>query len=99
MTKDLKPWVNMTKNIAAFIIGFWALGLIPVYGLPFGGCNNVYLLLDPHCSVWPEFIRSFLFVVVVCFVSASAKMIPLTAMMFVCFVSIFGGFERASSGI
>lgn len=100
MDNNWKFWLGIARNIGAFIAGFLAIGLIPVYSSPFGGCgNNIYLSIDPHCSVWPEFVRSFLFVVIICFVSASAKLMPIIAMLVVFFVSIHGGFEDINASV
>ena len=67
--------------------------------MPFGGCNNTsYLSLDPHCSIWPEFLRLFLFVIIVSFVSSSRRFIPIIAMIIVFFVSIWGGIDNIKTG-
>lgn len=89
----------MPRDISAFIIGFISLGLIPIYGQPFGGCSeNPYLTLDPHCGIWPELLRSFIFITIVCFVSKSSYIAPLIGLVCVLLITTLGGFENITSG-
>lgn len=50
----------MARMVAATTLSIIWLGVIPLYGMPFGGClESSYLTLMRGCSSWPEFMRGF----------------------------------------
>ena len=53
------------RLIIALVLSIAWAGSIPVYGMPFGGCDAYgYATLELGCSTWLEFIRGFGFVLI-----------------------------------
>lgn len=57
-----KSYLYMARMVAAIALTIIWFGVIPLYGMPFGGCFEYgYSTLMRGCSSWPEFMRGFFF--------------------------------------
>ena len=56
---------TVLRIVVALVLSIVWVDLIPLYGMPFGGCDTQgYATLQLGCSSWPEFIRGFGFVLI-----------------------------------
>lgn len=57
-----ESYLYMARMVAAIALSVIWFGVIPLYGMPFGGCLEYgYSTLMRGCSSWPEFMRGFFF--------------------------------------
>lgn len=57
-----ESYLYMARMVAAIALTAIWFCVIPLYGMPFGGCLEYgYSTLMRGCSSWPEFMRGFFF--------------------------------------
>lgn len=88
------------RVIAAITFAIIWLGVIPIYGGPFGGCETSgYLTLKVGCSDWPIFLRGFGFVLIPAVIAPSQTGLHYVAIIIIGAVTLIGGFEGWRTGL
>lgn len=65
MSSNISIVKIVLRIIVVLVLSIVWVGLIPIYGQPFGGCDFAgYATLELVCSSWPEFLRGFGFVLI-----------------------------------
>jgi hypothetical protein len=91
--------LNIAKVAAAVVIGCVGAAVVPVYGGPFTGCDQIgWLTLSPGCGHWPEALRGFLFVLPIALLAPAKWLLPLFANMLLLCVALVGGAPALQSG-
>lgn len=91
--------IIILKIIAAIVISVIWLPIIPIYGAPFGGCEaNGFLTLKIGCSEWPEFIRGFVFIIILSLICKKYISVAIIGLCVIGLISVLGGFELIWQG-
>jgi len=62
---DLSITKTVLRIFVALVLSIGWVGLIPIFGMPFGGCDTYgHATSELGCSSWPEFVRGFGFVLI-----------------------------------
>ena len=92
------PLITMSSSITkaalrivvALVTSIVWTGLIPVFGMPFGGCDAYgCTTFELGCSAWPEFIRGFGFVLIWLVIAPSRKWLYVLALILLAVLSVF----------
>ena len=92
------------SSIAAAIagVGLGALGasLIPVFDMPFSGCQgNRWFNLQLGCSHWLELLRGAFFVLPIALLAPVRWMLPVSAVGVLFLLALVGGFAGIQAGL
>ena len=57
MPKNVRFLIAVSGSALGIFLAFLWWGMLPIYGLPFGGCGPD--ATDPGCRNWPDAVRGF----------------------------------------
>ena len=97
--KSLVHKSEVLKAVSAVVLGVVGFMLVPVYDMPFGGCDRVgWSTLRPGCSHWFEAFRGFLFVLPVAVLAPKRFLLPVTAVTILLVFGVLGGVDSVRTG-
>jgi hypothetical protein len=91
--------LNIAKAAASVVLGVVAAILVPAFGAPFTGCEQIgWFTLSPSCGHWPEALRGFLFVLPIALLAPAQWLLPVFANILLLCVALVGGASALQSG-
>lgn len=98
--RNMKTLGFVFRVVAGITLAFFWIAVIPVYGEPFDGCKvSGYLTLQLGCSVWPQFISGFGFVLIAAVIAPSKARLHYVAVVVIVVITLLGGFEGLKTGV
>jgi len=92
-------YLTLSRSILAIVVAILALGVLPIYGEPFGGCTGAEVgRAIRHCSNWPNYFRGFLFVALLLALGPPSRLYQTICTGLFIFVVIRGGPELIRTG-
>ena len=86
----------LVHSLVVLFLAFLAWGIIPLYGMPFGGCESNSHELG--CLDWPRQVRGFLFISIALFLGPNNRVYLISVISLFLLVSILGGPESLRYG-
>lgn len=97
MSSTLK--IDVARACAGVVLGCLGFAIIPVFGMPFGGCQHGgWLALSPGCGHWPEVLRGLLFVLPIALLAPARWMLPAVALVILLCFALVGGADGFRTG-
>ncbi|MEW8624161.1 MAG: hypothetical protein AB2551_00240 [Candidatus Thiodiazotropha sp.] len=91
--------MRIIKDITALVVGVGLFSLIPIYGVPFGGCiESGIRSFATGCSPWPEFLRGFMFIAAIVIIAVHKKPLTFIGLATVLLVVLAGGVALIGTG-
>ena len=91
--------MRKVRDVAALVIGFILIGLIPIYGEPFSGCSSSgYSTWELGCSAWPKFLTGFVFIGALVVLAVHKKALATVGLVIVFAVTLTGGIGLVGTG-
>lgn len=91
--------VDIARACAGVALGCFGFAVIPVFGMPFDGCEHGrWLVLSPACGHWPELLRGFLFVLPIALLVPARWMFPVVAILILLCFALVGGAAGFQTG-
>ena len=91
--------MRLGRDIAALVVSVASIGLIPIYGAPFGGCmESGFNNLELGCSAWPEFSRGVVFIGLLVTIAAHKKVMVTLGLTATLLAVMAGGVGLLATG-
>jgi hypothetical protein len=90
---------QIARASTGVVFGCLGFGLVPVFGMPFSGCESAgWLVLSAGCGHWPEALRGFLFVLPIAVLTPAHWRLPVVACILLLAVALAGGASAVQAG-
>lgn len=91
--------MSIIKDIAALILSIILFSSVPIYDQPFGGCVKIdYFSFSTGCSIWPEFLRGFIFITAIIVFASHKNILIIFGLLSILLVVMSGGAEQIGKG-